>query len=311
MSCNREHFLNLEALVRQELFGKDILDGLYPGIDIYFYAASRDEKYHFNRKTHRMEVPCGDDIYSTYEKTMLAFRMLDTLGIEYDYLVRTNTSTLINLNNLRLFIDGIPENDEHIYTGNIYSTDDGSGPEKFDMYALGKLVIFSREWIKRISSYDIENCVKHIKDESLLDRNLSLWNVDDNAIGMVVNCICMETGLDKHRVFRTIQTRLGYSDAIYEDKYSLYSKCQLAVPFRTYMDDRSVEYDRGRKAWNFINREKLVVDNYFDMFMKNDTMLFIMIGGKIAPVDKEKFIELKETGKLFDYISELFKKPHV
>ena len=68
MSCNQDFFLQQEQNIRN-LYAKDILEGKYENIDFWVYTASTDEKYHVNKKQHKLYVPCDDSLSGTYEKT--------------------------------------------------------------------------------------------------------------------------------------------------------------------------------------------------------------------------------------------------
>ncbi|WQJ51683.1 MAG: hypothetical protein [Hatfieldvirus porci] len=97
MSCNQELFQKQEQMLREELYAKDIIDKKFDNVDFWSYTSSNDGKYHVNLKLHRLEVPTDDSLYGTYEKTIAAFKLLNSLNIEYDYILRTNCSTYINV----------------------------------------------------------------------------------------------------------------------------------------------------------------------------------------------------------------------
>lgn len=307
MSCNQEHFLKQEALIRQRLFGKDILNGEYPNIDIYFYAASKDGKYHYNKNTHRMEVPCDDSIFGTYEKTMLAFNMLDAMNIEYDYIFRTNCSTMINLRNLRDYINGITD-EEKIYVGQIYSTPDGSGPEPYDFYGIGKSIILSKKWVDIIRNYNINDCEKFITNKELLDRTkYNIWKVDDNAIGMIINCYCMENGIDKYDVYRSFITYPGWNDNYYYEQNRKQLISQIAIPFRTYGENREIEFDRAVYLWEVVGINKKAIKNVHEVLDFNDSV-FLMQDARIHIIGRKTYMNAKNNGNFSEMIDKLFSK---
>lgn len=310
MSCNLEHFKKQEAYIRQNTFGKPILDGLYSNIDIYFYAASTDGKYHFNKKTHRIEVPCDDSINGTYEKTMMAFNMLDALKIEYDYLLRTNCSTMINLNNLNNYINAI-EDENKIYVGQIYSTPDGSGPEPFDFYGIGKGIILSHKWVDIIRNYDIEDCRKYITDEYLLKPESSIWNVDDNAIGLIINSYCIDKNIDRDNIYECYHMKTGWSDAFYLEKNHKMLRMQLAIPYRTYDSNREVEFERADYLWNRLKINDYGVDNIYQLTQKINPVVHVMFNNVIYLISMEDFNKMKKSDKIKEEIKKLFKKTKV
>lgn len=70
-------------MLREELYAKDIIDKKFDNVDFWSYTSSNDGKYHVNLKLHRLEVPTDDSLYGTYEKTIAAFKLLNSLNIEY------------------------------------------------------------------------------------------------------------------------------------------------------------------------------------------------------------------------------------
>ena len=76
MSCNQPFFQDEELVVRTRGYARYILDGCFLGIDFWTYTASVDDKYHINKREHKLSVPTGDGLYDTFEKTKAAFQLL-------------------------------------------------------------------------------------------------------------------------------------------------------------------------------------------------------------------------------------------
>lgn len=237
MSCNQTLFIEQEKFLKEESYAKDIIDGKYEDVEFYSYSASADDKIHISKKNHRITVSCDDSLNGTFEKTQKIFNVLDSLNIEYDYIFRTNCSTWVNIQLLRHFIDGIPEEDSHfIYSSSIYSTLDSCGPDMFDFYGVGNSLIIPKFWIDIIKNADIEEYKKSVRNE-FMDENM--YKIDDNAIGIICNVYAEQHNIDKHSIWKGYRSVLETkSDFIENRTFHNY----IAIPIRDYKSDRTVEF---------------------------------------------------------------------
>lgn len=94
MSCN-EPFFDAERIAVHETWAKDLIDGYYPCATFYSYTASTRNYSYIENNT--IYVKCGDGLFDTFDKTIECFRILKNLDITYDYIIRTNTSTYLNI----------------------------------------------------------------------------------------------------------------------------------------------------------------------------------------------------------------------
>lgn len=108
MSCNQERYVNDEDIIR-ETWGKNIIDGEYDNLEIYFYRGGSKKEY-FDEEKHIIYLTSDDDLYSTYNKSIDAFRWIKKNVPDYDYIIRTNTSTYINIDAILHFLNN-PLND--------------------------------------------------------------------------------------------------------------------------------------------------------------------------------------------------------
>jgi hypothetical protein len=151
---------------------KNIFADLNTIFDIFFIS--------YNPKQERDIIIENDMIYLKGEEIYLDMtrKTIDALNylikIEnkvYDYIVRTNISTIINYNNLYIFLQTLP--DKQLYTGGLFETltwlDYYSGInettiQKYNLYNLhfiqGTSIIFSFD----IANYFIENKNKLVYD---------------------------------------------------------------------------------------------------------------------------------------------------
>lgn len=102
MSCNKDRYINDEEIIR-ETWGKDIIDGKYENLSIYFYRGGAEKEY-LDEEKHIIHLTSGDELNDTLVKSMDAFKWLKNKGLEFDYIIRTNTSTYINVNAILDFL---------------------------------------------------------------------------------------------------------------------------------------------------------------------------------------------------------------
>ena len=237
MSCNQEIFQQQEENIKQ-LYAKDIIEGKYENIDFWIYTASTDEKYHVNKKQHKLYVPCDDSITGTYDKTYKVFNLIEKLGFEFDYIFRTNLSTYINVNLLNQFVNNILEDeDKHIYCGSIYCTKNATGPYEYCLYGCGNAILFPKFWINviahnHVSKYKYTNFVSH-PDEPY-------YKIDDNTIGLVVNSYAFFNEVDLEMNMYEIWKNFLWHEygVIPPDPYNY-----IAVSFREYNDDNTRDHE--------------------------------------------------------------------
>lgn len=123
MSCNEKLFIE-EEKVCMETYLKNV--SKYPNIEFYFYRGKNTKEQEPNQdinwldeESHVIHLNSEDDTY-TFEKTIAAFKFLEEHGIKYDYILRTNTSTWVNIDLLNKFV-GYLDNDTKNYCGAIES----------------------------------------------------------------------------------------------------------------------------------------------------------------------------------------------
>ena len=90
MSCHDKVFLDEEILCKNTWL--KFVDN-FDNINYYIYKAGKqDQIIH-----HDIFVKAPDDKDHTYTKTIRCFELINNRNIEYDYIVRTNLSTFINI----------------------------------------------------------------------------------------------------------------------------------------------------------------------------------------------------------------------
>lgn len=100
MSCNIPHFQSLLGAVK-DTWAKPLIQGKYKNISWFGYT-SCDEKHPepmIDFEEHIIYVDVEDTLGNTYQKTQKAYEMIKDV-VDFNYIVRTNTSIFVNINNL-------------------------------------------------------------------------------------------------------------------------------------------------------------------------------------------------------------------
>ena len=174
MSANYPIYNELEKVSNETW--RNIDKEKYPNIEFWTYTdTEKGENTHVDIKNHIIYIKKNYDengFYHTFSKTIFAFKELEKLNVEYDYVLRTNNSTWINLPLVNEFLS-YQYDDSQIYCGRLYS----SFWSAFNLYGGGELMIFSKRNIDIICNY-IKDPVQFEKEHAGCDDNLifGLWN---------------------------------------------------------------------------------------------------------------------------------------
>jgi len=236
MYCNQPLFLKQEQFLRDVSYAKDIIDGKYDNVDFYSYTASKDDKYHYNKSLHRIYVPCDDGLEGTFEKTKKTLLMLNSLGVEYDYIFRTNCSTFVNVSLLEKFINGIPEDKSKVIYGSSVYSSDGCGPELYDFYVPGNSMLIPRFWCDVISNADLEYYKKF--DRTPYREKKAYYCIDDNTIGFICNIYAEQHNICKYDIWGNYNGTPHINGNTIVSDFMNY----IVVPVRIYGGDRELEF---------------------------------------------------------------------
>ena len=203
-SCNREDFLNEEFVVK-ETWAKDIVNGNIKNTHLLFYRSSKNGKTYIENDV--LYVDEKDSYNSTYAKTIAALNYVNT-NVEYDLIVKTNTSTYINLEILVNLVNSTEYNDDDIYGTRLII----NGASKGYLYFRGNCMIFNKNTSKDIvSSYAIK-----------------ALGPDDALIGFNLTKFWYKKGIDYFSKLK--QFSIAYWDRNFS--YDL-EKCKKLVCYRT------------------------------------------------------------------------------
>lgn len=152
----------------------------YKNIDVEFWTytdAKEGDKTHVDEDNHIIYIKRNfktvDEAFNkTFSKTIYAINELKKLNIKYDYLIRTNNSTWLNIPLINYFLSW-QNDDSLIFCGRTYS----AFWSAFNVYGGGELMIFSKRNIDILLSAaknpeEIENKVISCDDNIIF----AIWN---------------------------------------------------------------------------------------------------------------------------------------
>lgn len=252
MSCNQDHFREQEKVVR-ETWAKPILEGKYDNIDYWSYTASSDNKEWIDKEKHVIYCSGGDGIYQTYQKSVSCFRQLINNNIEFDYIYRTNTSTVLNVGLLNAFVQTLNPDDMVLWGGELYAIGVPC-PTPYSIYLRGNSLIMSKKHIEMILDLDKYVTVppKYFADDNVFANILNL--------GALLSYIPYKVriksyGFAWYKCATWIKHSNGCSTWNNSNKTYEYLKDFIAIQIRSY-EDRSLENDRIREISDIINKDK-------------------------------------------------------
>jgi hypothetical protein len=80
------------------------MNGVYENISIIFYRGGYEETI-YDEKSHLLKLTSPDDWDGTFTKTVDAFRWVKENFPDYDYIIRTNTSTYLNTRAINFLLE--------------------------------------------------------------------------------------------------------------------------------------------------------------------------------------------------------------
>ena len=245
----------------------------YKNIDVDFWTytdAKRNEETHVDEKNHIIYIKkdySGDGYSQTFSKTIYALQEINKLGIKYDYLIRTNNSTWVNIPLINHFLS-YQEDDSQIFCGMIYSFFWSA----FNMFAGGELMIFPKRNIDIILGLEQ-------KPEEFEKRNVGC---DDNLLFGIWNSRLLRLKLPQTQYLHSLEDELLINKDIDVD----IDFNRVAYQIKTYygenglitnLDDR-LKYDiqkmekvdkmfRDLKNYDLEKAYQYIMDNYYDKWL--------------------------------------------
>lgn len=176
---------------------------------------------------YKIELVSEDGIYNTFEKTVAAFEKVNELD-NYDWFVRINISTYLNVPLLDKIIGYLDNTIIYSSAVNTYITD-----EKYfnDIYPRGDFYMFSKYTYDKVSKY-FSKYVFDIKNYRTIFDN-TVPHVDDCLMGL---CIIEALGNNYYEKLKTLTYNFlpRGTDITRFNKYALSSRVKTIPPGVNY-----------------------------------------------------------------------------
>lgn len=214
MSCNKDAFLQEEKIIRDTYYAdKDDF------MNIIFYRGDYGQT---KLNGDILECISSDDLEHTFDKTIEVFQYV-TENIDYDFIVRVNTTEILNLYLIRQFIDTLCVDDMSLYCDNLIwrQTNDL-------LYAQGNFMIMSK--------YIINEILKYSPLYLLMTNEI---RIDDIYIGYCLKHLGMQylKSINKGQYFNDMQYNIH--------QYTLAVRCKCYVT-------RDAHYRRMHNAYKIL-----------------------------------------------------------
>lgn len=239
MSCNADYYRAKEQVIR-ETWGKDILDGKVENVDLWFFTGG--EKNKIDEENHIIYVKVNDSRYHTFQKfCKTVLEIIDNVDLfKFDYLVRVNISTYVNVPALRCVINHQTDVLD-ILVGTIFVQPWVCNHLPF---LSGEMFLFSLAHLKIILTYYLKN--KNVFDSSEVGEyeNSTELLCDDGWVTKIFADIYGTAYLKKINAFGLWYE--PYKDIHFQDRY----KDFIAISYKS--DDM---YDTIATDKNPINND--------------------------------------------------------
>lgn len=141
LSCNLPEYLREEHIALSS-WGDCIKNGTYPNFEICFFRSG--EKPEIYKEKNLMLVDAKDDISHTYSKTIKALSLALTY-FDFDWIVLTNTATILNINLIDRFVNSNLINEDCYYGAELMF------PIRLVPFFRGTFILLSRKNIMKLN----------------------------------------------------------------------------------------------------------------------------------------------------------------
>lgn len=268
MSCDAEPFNTLEKVCNETWRNYD--KEKYPEVKAEFWTytdAKPGVKTWADTDNHIIYIgrPSGqtkNDINTTYSKTIEAlFYITETLKLDFDYLIRTNNSTWLNVPLINEIL-AYETDDSLWYAGKLYAAYFSA----FNIYCGGQLMIWSRRNVRVIK----ELC--HSTEEARAFEQ-KYFACDDNAIGGKINQRNINLKLKYEDVYHSIGSLDLIGKTIKEEDVDFACPSIQVKTFPAMFNER-IKFDTEKmkkidRMWRECNASledlyKQTIERYFD-----------------------------------------------
>lgn len=211
MSCNLPQYKQKEEDIKKT-WAKDILDKKYDNIDLWFFTAGNYDM--LDVEGHKIYTDCNDHRDRTFQKLMKTINNVEANNLEYDWILRVNISTYINIELIDMIVQYSPSK-EFLYAGTLFS----------QPWILNRLPFLSGEYLL-LSKDSIElmkrfyNVNKEYFDKLENDpRTDTKWVCDD---GWITTCF--------NKVYKAEKDAWEYGKRIHSLGLLMYNDEDIHIP---------------------------------------------------------------------------------
>jgi len=239
MSCKINNYHIQCNYIKQKLIELTNILNLSDNIKIYDYIGSHEKQMINNNSIY-----LTSDDTNTYEKTIECFEFIRK-NIEFDYIVRTNGSTFINIELLYNFIKYINYNSiNNIFSSDLLSLKNQYAPNEYDITMAGHLMIFNKFYIDTLLKY--KYLYKTISGAGIyINNNVIYDNIDDLIISTNLHIL-------------------------YKDKYLDIIK-SVGTGFYKCIDNIKIYEGNSLCKWNNTNKEFNFIKNFISFRLKSNS----------------------------------------
>jgi len=253
MSCNKDFFIQEEELVRNT-WSKELLNNKYPNISFYFLRSDKNERIEGNY----IYVNTGDGFYETFQKNKRAFELINE-NLEYDYILRTNLSTYINIDLLETILHTFILKHNYIYTSQLYK-------KNGFLYGMGNFLLFNKSHINKILNSNIE-INKEFADDIIFGQIFS----DEENIYREIKPICIFPNVYNYLYIRGINSLNINNDLVISYRY--YTDFNLQ---EDYVKRKELEFDACKKIYDTLRNQKIdiKINNLINILSYRTSIIF-------------------------------------
>ena len=256
----------------------------YKNLDIEFWTYTDagylqdtyvDKEKHiiYVKRKHNFEDSIG--FYQTFSKTIYAIQEINKMGIKYDYLLRTNNSTWINIPLINEFLSW-QNDDSLIFTGRIYS----SFWSAFNLYAGGELMIFSKR--------NMDLLVKLAENPE--EKEQKIPGCDDNLLFGLWNKRLLDLKLRESKYLHSLEDDLFINKTLPND----IDFTKIAYQVKTYnvSDEERIIFDvnKMKQIDNMWRNNNELIEDLYNKFITNNYDKYIYV----IPYSKQEWFRVPE-----------------
>lgn len=211
MSCNLPQYKQREEDIRNT-WGKDILEKKHENIDLWFFTSGEHDM--IDMYNHKLYTKCNDLRDRTFQKLMKTIYNAEANGLEYDWILRVNISTYINIELIDMIVQHSPS-DEFLYAGTLFSQ-----PWILNRlpFLSGEYLLLSKKNIEYLKKFYTVN--KEYFDKLEADpRTDTKWVCDD---GWITTCF--------DKVYKADKDVWEYGKRIHSLGLLMYNDDRLTIP---------------------------------------------------------------------------------